>query len=96
MPSSGILCRVALARTYVLEKYISSIIRVERVFELGKSLAVTSNQGTLRKNIVFLRSVPHLLVTANVVAGSLIVSTLMIPERRFLKEPYSVLDRSDK
>jgi hypothetical protein len=47
MTSSGMLRRVALARTDVSEGRIASIIRVTRIGELGTTLAVTSNRGTL-------------------------------------------------
>jgi hypothetical protein len=65
MPSSGMLRRVALVRTDVSEERITSIIRVTRIGKLGKMLAVTGNRNT--------RSVLRLLVTANIVPGSLIV-----------------------
>jgi hypothetical protein len=46
MASSGMLLRVALVRTEVLEELSSSIIRVTRIDELG-TLAVTSNRRML-------------------------------------------------
>jgi hypothetical protein len=55
MASSGMLRRVALARTDVSEKRSASFIRVTRIGELGTSLAVTSNRRTLRRNVVYLR-----------------------------------------
>jgi hypothetical protein len=67
MPSSGMLCRVALIRTDVLVELSSSIIRVTRICELGTTLAVTSNR----------RSVHLLLVTDIVVPISPILVTLM-------------------
>jgi hypothetical protein len=48
MPSSGILRRVALVRTDILEKLSASIIRVTRIDELGTVLDVTRNRRTLR------------------------------------------------
>jgi hypothetical protein len=50
MASSGMLRRVALVRTDVSEKLRASFIRVIKIDELGKMLAVTSNRRTLRRN----------------------------------------------
>jgi hypothetical protein len=61
------LRRVALVRTDVSEELSASIIRMARIGELG-TLAVTSNRRTERR----------LLVTANVVASSPILVTLMM------------------
>jgi hypothetical protein len=44
--SSGMLRRVALVRSDVLEELSASIIRVTTIGELGTTLAVTSNQVT--------------------------------------------------
>jgi hypothetical protein len=54
--SSGMLRRVALVRTDVLEELSASFIRVTRIGEVGTSLTVTSNRRTLRRN-AFLRNV---------------------------------------
>jgi hypothetical protein len=48
MASSGMLRRVALVRTEVSEEIRASFIRVTRIGELGKMLAVTSNRRPLR------------------------------------------------
>jgi hypothetical protein len=58
MASSGMLRRVALVRTEVSEERNASIIRLRRIDDLGKTLAVTSNQRILRRNttLMFLRS----------------------------------------
>jgi hypothetical protein len=48
MASSEMLHRVALVRTDVSEELSSSFIRVARIGELGKTLALTSNRRTLR------------------------------------------------
>jgi hypothetical protein len=58
--------RVALARTYVSEESSASIIRVTRIGQLGRVLAVTSNWRTL---------VLQLIVTGNVVPSSPILVT---------------------
>jgi hypothetical protein len=50
MVPSGILRRVALARTNVSEKLSASFIRVTRFGELGTTLAVNSYRRTLRRN----------------------------------------------
>jgi hypothetical protein len=50
MQSSGRLRHVALVTTDVSEKPSASIIRVTRIGELGTTLAVTSNRGTLQRN----------------------------------------------
>jgi hypothetical protein len=50
MSSSGMLLRVALVRTDVSEELSASFIRVTRIGELGKTLAVTSNRRRLRRN----------------------------------------------
>jgi hypothetical protein len=47
MPSSGMLRRVALVRTDISEELSASFIRVIRICELGRTLAVTSNRCTL-------------------------------------------------
>jgi hypothetical protein len=44
MAPSGMLRRVALVRTEILEELSTSIIRVTRIGELGTTLAVTSNE----------------------------------------------------
>jgi hypothetical protein len=50
MPSSGMFRRVVLVRPDVSEDHVFSIIRVIRIDELGITLAVTSNQSTVRRN----------------------------------------------
>jgi hypothetical protein len=48
--SSGILCRVDLVRTGVSGELSAFFIRGTRMFELGTTLAVTSNRRKLRRN----------------------------------------------
>jgi hypothetical protein len=50
MASSGMLGRVALVRTDVSDNLSASTIMVTRIGELGRTLAVTSNRRTLRRN----------------------------------------------
>jgi hypothetical protein len=54
MPFSEMLRRIALERTDVSEECSASMIRLTRIGGLGTTLAVTSNQSTLRRNIVIL------------------------------------------
>jgi hypothetical protein len=50
MPLPGMLRRVALVRVDISEEHVSSIIRMERISELGTTFAVTSNCTTLPRN----------------------------------------------
>jgi hypothetical protein len=47
MVSSGMLLRVALVRTDVSEELSASFIRVTRISELGKTLAVSSQRSSV-------------------------------------------------
>jgi archaellum biogenesis ATPase FlaH len=67
------LLRVALVKTDVSQEISASIMRVTRIVELGKTLAVTSNQRMLRRN-TFLRSVRLLLVTLALYLAHLFLS----------------------
>jgi hypothetical protein len=59
MGSSGLLRRVALVRTDVLEEPGASYIRVTKIGELGTTQAATSNQRTLRRNRATRRNNPE-------------------------------------
>jgi hypothetical protein len=50
MVSSGMLRRVALVITDVLEDLSASFIRLTRIGELGTTLDVTSSRRTVRRN----------------------------------------------
>jgi hypothetical protein len=76
---------VAFVRTDVSEEG-TSIIRVERISELGKT-AVTSNRSTPRRNIS-----SQLLVTANVFHSAPILFTLTM--KGILPSETSVLTRA--
>jgi hypothetical protein len=81
--SSGMLCRLALVRTDVSEHRSASIIRVPRIGELGKTLAVNINRVrcevlVLLILLIFLRSVRRLPVTTNNFPSSQIPATLIM------------------
>jgi hypothetical protein len=85
MPSCGMLRRVDLIRTGVSEERSVSIIRWTIMGELGTTLAVTKNRGTLREILVVPRS--PILVT-------LMMEALRPTETRLLQETRGV--RSQK
>jgi hypothetical protein len=67
------LFSVAFITTDVSEERIASIIRVNRIDELGKTLPVTSNRSTL----LFLRSMLRLLITVNFPSSPIPVTPMM-------------------
>jgi hypothetical protein len=77
-PFSWMLLLAALITTYVSEERSSSIIRVTRIGELGKTLAVTSNRHTL---LTFL---------AHLSLSLWCWRSYFPPIRRFLQEPHCV------
>jgi hypothetical protein len=87
MVSSGMLRRVALVRTDLSKERITSIIRVTRTGELGKTLTVISN-------IVLLRCVLLLLATVNAVPTSTIFVILKM--NAILSSETSVLRRGTR
>jgi hypothetical protein len=56
--SSGMLRRVALVKADVSEERSVSFIRVTRIGELGRTLAVTSNRRSVRRLLVATSVVP--------------------------------------
>jgi hypothetical protein len=94
MSSFRMLRRVALVRADVSEELTASFIRVTRIGELGRTLAVTSNRRTLRRSTTpFLRSVRRLLLTADVPSSPILV-TLILEELR--SSETSVLTRATR
>jgi hypothetical protein len=53
MGSSGMLRRVALARTDVSEELIASLILATRIGELGTALALNNNRRAMQINTYF-------------------------------------------
>jgi hypothetical protein len=82
MTSSGLLRRVAFVKTDVSEE-LNASIKVTRVGELGKTLAVTGNRRTLRTIL----STFCLPVTANVVPSLAKLVTLTMEELGSSKTP---------
>jgi hypothetical protein len=71
------LRRVALVRTDVSEVLSASFIKVTRIGEIGKTVAVTSNRRKLRRKfLLFLRNVNRLLVTANFPSSQILVTQM--------------------
>jgi hypothetical protein len=75
MASTGMLRRVALARTDGSDELSASFIRVIKIGEIRNN--ASCNQQPTHTAIVFLRSALRLLVTASVVPISPILVTLM-------------------
>jgi hypothetical protein len=65
------LRRMSLIRTDVSEELSASFIRVTRIGELGRTLAVTN------RNFVFLRSVLRLLAPASLPSLPILVTLMM-------------------
>jgi hypothetical protein len=81
---------VALVRTDVSEELGASIMRVTRIGELGKTLAVTN----AHREEILLSSIRRLLVTASVVPSSPILVTLM--KEALCSSETSVLTRATR
>jgi hypothetical protein len=84
MPSSGMLCHVALVRTDVSEELSASIIRVTRIVELGTTLAATSNRRTVTASVV--PSSPILVALMKEALSSSETSVLARATRRNIPE----------
>jgi hypothetical protein len=81
-----------LERTDDSQEFITSIIRVERVSEPGKTLAITSKPKDAAKK--YFAACFSVLVIANVVPSMLILSTLMMVA--ILSSESSVLRRTTR
>jgi hypothetical protein len=88
------LRRVAIVRTDVSGEFSASIIRMKRIGEQGKTLAVTSKQRTLLVTDNVVPSVHRLLVTTIVVPSSPILVTLM--DEALSSSETSVLTRATR
>jgi hypothetical protein len=83
MPSSGMLRRVALARSEVSEETSASIFTVRRIIEIVTTLAVTSNRGKLPRNTDTVDTVDKTFVTK--VVGNCRLVVLSLQEHKLLQ-----------
>jgi hypothetical protein len=51
MPSSDMFRRVAVLRTDISEQIVAPIFEAERISELGRTLAITSDRSTQRASV---------------------------------------------
>jgi hypothetical protein len=96
MASSGMFRRVALVRTDVSQKISASFIRVTRIGELGTILAYLATDARCKEipsEMVFLRSVRRLLVTANVPSSPTLITGMM---EALISSETSVLTRATR
>jgi hypothetical protein len=84
MPSSVILCRVALVRTDVSEDRSASIIRVTRIVELNVNRNEQPTHAA-KKYYVLIFLILVLILETNVVPSSPILVTLMSEGYPFLR-----------
>jgi hypothetical protein len=83
MPCSRLWRGVAHIRMGGSEKCIPSIFKVTRISELGKTLTVTRNLYTLRRNTNFLRacfSLYYDFVTSTIILFTLMMGTIIASE----------------
>jgi hypothetical protein len=83
MPPSGILRRVAVVRTHVSEEFNASIIKVERIGELGATFPITRNRNTLQTTRQLLIIAKFVLISPILV--NLMTETLHSSETSVLK-----------
>jgi hypothetical protein len=80
------LRRVALLRTDASEVLSASFIRVTRIGELGKTLAVTSNRRRLLVTASVVLNSPILVILMKLALGSSETSALTTATRRNIPE----------
>jgi hypothetical protein len=94
MASSGMLRRVALVRTDVSEEISDSFIRVTRIDELGRTLAVTINRRISSQRTQHLYSSEMtsmtLLPEVNTHSFDIIAPPCKSPSSKFVKASYTI------
>jgi hypothetical protein len=80
------LRRVTLVRTNVSEEPSASFIRLTRICELGKTLAVTRNRPTLRRLLVTVSVLPSSQILDNMTKEALGTSETLVLTRATRRE----------
>jgi hypothetical protein len=75
------LRRVALVRTDDSEELSASIIKVTRIGELGRTLAVTSNRCTLPASVAGYSVIKHQVIKYNLVLDTFLASKFNLIRR---------------
>jgi hypothetical protein len=95
---NGIFCdarRVALVRTDVSEELRASFIRLTSIGELGTTLAVTSNQSSVRRFLVTASVVPSSSILVTLMKEAINSSEMSVPtratRRKILKTPFFIV-----